>query len=96
MAGQNYPVPPLPNFDPLDIANLGTVMLEVAGLPLSAVQLERKWLMITCAGRYFGCQPRSQILPSTGGLSIQALCEPHNRDVSVCFGSLGDMSAHLP
>jgi hypothetical protein len=62
MTGQNYPVPPLPNFDPLDIAYLGTVMLEVAGLPPSAVQLERKRLMTACAGRYFGCQPRSQIL----------------------------------
>jgi phosphoglycerol transferase MdoB-like AlkP superfamily enzyme len=62
MAGQNYPVPPLPNFDPLDIAYLGTVMLEVAGLPLSAAERERKRLMIACAGRYFGCEPRSQIL----------------------------------
>ena len=34
--GLNYQVPPLPEFDPLDIAYLGTVMLEVAGLPLTA------------------------------------------------------------
>ena len=32
MLGHNYPLPPLPAFDPLDIAYLGTVMLEVAGL----------------------------------------------------------------
>ena len=60
--GLNYQVPPLPEFDPLDIAYLGTVVLEVAGLPLSAAQLERKRLMTGCAGRYFGCEPRSRIL----------------------------------
>jgi phosphoglycerol transferase MdoB-like AlkP superfamily enzyme len=60
--GLNYQVPPLPEFDPLDIAYLGTVILEVAGLPLSAAQRERKRLMIDCAGRYFGCEPRSRIL----------------------------------
>jgi hypothetical protein len=52
----------LPNYDPLDVAYLGTVMLEVAGLPLSEAQRERKWLMVTCQGRYFGCEPRSNIL----------------------------------
>ena len=62
MAGNNYSLPPLPDYDPLDIAYLGTVMLEVAGLPLSAAQRERKRLMVACEGRYFGCQPRSQIL----------------------------------
>jgi hypothetical protein len=62
MAGLNYSLPPLPDFDPLDIAYLGTIMLEAAGLPLSAVQRERKRLMVDCTGRYFGCEPRSQIL----------------------------------
>ena len=62
MAGQHYPVPPLPEFDPLDIAYVGTVMLEVAGLPLSATQRERKRLMMDCGGRYFRCEPHSQIL----------------------------------
>jgi hypothetical protein len=60
--GLNYQVPPLPQFDPLDIAYLETVMLEVAGLPLSAAQHERKRLMTACAGRYFGCKPRGEIL----------------------------------
>lgn len=60
--GINYSVLPLPDFDPLDIAFLGTVMLEAAGLPLSEVQSERKRLMVECGGRYFGCEPRSQIL----------------------------------
>jgi phosphoglycerol transferase MdoB-like AlkP superfamily enzyme len=62
MEGLNYQVPPLPDFNPLDIAYLGTVMLEVAGLPLSGVQRERKRLMVDCAGRYSECEPRSQIL----------------------------------
>src|SRR6476661_10465563 len=38
MTGQTYPVPPLPEFDPLDIAYVGTVMLEAALLPFSAQQ----------------------------------------------------------
>jgi phosphoglycerol transferase MdoB-like AlkP superfamily enzyme len=60
--GLNYQLPALPEFDPLDIAYLGTVVLETAGLPLSAAQRERKRLMTDCAGRYFGCEPRSRIL----------------------------------
>jgi hypothetical protein len=62
MAGNNFPVAPLPAYDPLDIAYVGTIMLEAAGLPLSASQRERKRLMMACEGRYFGCKPRSQIL----------------------------------
>jgi Sulfatase len=62
MAGNNYSLPPLPDYDPLDVAYLGTVMLEVAGLPLSAAQQERKRLMAACGGRYFGCQPSGEIL----------------------------------
>ena len=62
MEGNGFPVPPLPAYDPLDIAYVGTIMLEAAGLPLSAAQRERKRLMVACEGRYFGCEPRSQIL----------------------------------
>jgi hypothetical protein len=62
MEGHNVPVPSLPAYDPLDIAYVGTIMLEAAGLPLSAAQQERKRLMMDCRGRYFGCEPRSQIL----------------------------------
>jgi hypothetical protein len=62
VVGKNYSLPPLPDYDPLDVAYLGTVMLEVAGLPLSAVQRERERLMVACEGRYFGCQPSSEIL----------------------------------
>jgi hypothetical protein len=62
MEGHNFPVLPLPAYDPLDIAYVGTIMLEAAGLPLSASQQERKRLMMNCGGRYFGCEPPSQIL----------------------------------
>ncbi len=62
MEGHNVPVLPLPAYDPLDIAYVGTIMLEAAGLPLSASHQERKRLMMACEGRYFGCEPRSQIL----------------------------------
>jgi phosphoglycerol transferase MdoB-like AlkP superfamily enzyme len=62
MEGHNVSVPSLPAYDPLDIAYVGTIMLEAAGLPLSAAQQERKRLMMDCRGRYFGCEPRSQIL----------------------------------
>jgi Sulfatase len=62
VAGHNFPVPPLPEYDPLDVAYLGTVILEAAGLPLSAAQRERKRLMMVCAGRYSACEPRSEIL----------------------------------
>jgi hypothetical protein len=62
MEGHNFPVPTLPAYDPLDIAYVGPIMLEAAGLPLSASQQERKRLMMACEGRYFGCEPRSQIL----------------------------------
>jgi hypothetical protein len=62
MAGNAYAVPSLPDYDPIDIAYLGTMMLDAAGLPLSASQRERKRLLVTCEGRYFGCQPMSEIL----------------------------------
>ena len=62
MAGTGFLVSPLPAYDPLDIAYVGTIMLEAAGLPLSAAQRARKRLMVACEGRYFGCKPRSQIL----------------------------------
>jgi hypothetical protein len=62
MARNEYAVPPLPDYDPIDVAYLGTMMLDAAGLPLSASQRERKRLLVTCEGRYFGCQPMSEIL----------------------------------
>ena len=83
MTGQNYPVPPLPEFDPLDIAYVGTVMLEVAGLPLSATQHERKRLMMDCGGRYFGCEPRSQILAFHRRLINSGFRHLHNQPIAL-------------
>jgi len=38
VTGHNFPVPPLPEYDPLDVAYLGTVILDAAGVPLPAAQ----------------------------------------------------------
>lgn len=60
--GVNYRVPPMPQFDRLDVAYVGTVLLELAGLPLSDSHLERKRLMALCKGRYYGCAQKDEIL----------------------------------
>jgi phosphoglycerol transferase MdoB-like AlkP superfamily enzyme len=60
--GQNYTPPPLPQLETLDVPYLGGVVLEAAGLPLSDSFRERKRLMHVCAGRYFGCQKREEVL----------------------------------
>jgi len=51
-----------PDGDALDIAYLGTVLLEAAGLPLSESYQERRRLMAVCQGRYFLCSRRDEIL----------------------------------
>jgi phosphoglycerol transferase MdoB-like AlkP superfamily enzyme len=60
--GINYRVPTLPQFETLDVPYVGTVMLELAGLPLSDSHKERKRLMELCKGRYNGCAKRDEIL----------------------------------
>jgi hypothetical protein len=60
--GINYRVPPLPQFETLDVPYLGTVILEAAGLPLSDSHRERKRLMLLCRGRYQSCKHRDEIL----------------------------------
>jgi hypothetical protein len=60
--GINYRVPPLPAFQPLDVAYLGSLILELAGLPLSDSHAERLRLMSLCKGRYYSCSRRSDIL----------------------------------
>ena len=62
MRGEHYAVPPLPDYDLLDVAYLGTVILEAAGLPLSAAEQERKRLMAACEGVYFDCKQPGEIL----------------------------------
>ena len=58
MAGNDFAVLPLPEYDVLDVAYLGTLILEAAGLPLSEAQQERKRLMANCNGRYAACDAR--------------------------------------
>ena len=60
--GINYRVPALPQFEALDVAYLGTLMLDLAGLPLSDSHRERKRLMELCKGRYYSCKEREEIL----------------------------------
>ena len=60
--GINYRVPAQPQFETLDVPYLGTVLLDLAGLPLSDSHRERKRLMWLCKGRYYGCKQHDEIL----------------------------------
>jgi hypothetical protein len=60
--GVNYSVPPLPAYETLDVSFLGSVILELAGLPLSDAHRERLWIMSLCEGRYYTCPRRGEIL----------------------------------
>jgi phosphoglycerol transferase MdoB-like AlkP superfamily enzyme len=60
--GVNYRVPSLPQYPTLDVPYLGTLMLDLAGLPLSDSHRERKRLMELCKGRYHSCERREEIL----------------------------------
>jgi hypothetical protein len=60
--GINYRVPALPPHQPLDVSYLGTLILDLAGVPLSDSHRERRRLMTLCAGRYHSCARREEIL----------------------------------
>ena len=60
--GVNYAVPPLPAYEMLDVSYLGSVILDLAGLPLPDSHRERLWLMSLCEGRYYSCSRRGEIL----------------------------------
>jgi hypothetical protein len=60
--GVRYRPPPLPSLDMLDVAYLGTVLLEAAGVPLSDSYRERWRLMTLCKGRYHDCPAREEVL----------------------------------
>jgi phosphoglycerol transferase MdoB-like AlkP superfamily enzyme len=60
--GINYPVPPLPQYDALDVSYLGTLVLDLARLPLSDSHRDRRRLMQLCGGRYWGCRQREEVL----------------------------------
>ncbi len=58
----NYEMGPLPDVEVLDVPYLGTLMLKLAGLPLSQSQTERLRLMERCVGRYYTCPHSDEIL----------------------------------
>lgn len=60
--GVNYRVKPLPPHEIVDVPYLGAILLDVAGLPLSAPNRERMRLMTVCDGEYYSCARRTDIL----------------------------------
>lgn len=60
--GVRYRPPLLPSVDSLDVAYLGTMVLEAAGVPLSDSHRERRRLMMLCKGRYHDCPAREEVL----------------------------------
>lgn len=60
--GINYALKPLPDIDVVDVPYLGAILLQQAGLPLSAPNRERLRLMRDCDGNYHGCTRRTDIL----------------------------------
>lgn len=60
--GVNYAPSPLPEVEALDVPYLSSLVLKLAGLPLSGSHTERLRLMDVCAGRYFTCPKQRQIL----------------------------------
>ena len=57
-----YRPPPLPSLEVLDVAYLGTMLLDAAGLPLSDAYRERRRLMLLCRGHYHACPVRDEVL----------------------------------
>jgi len=60
--GMNYTPPELPEFDDIDVAYLGLMIMKAAGIPLTDVYRERERLMHLCKGRYYDCSFRDEIL----------------------------------
>ena len=60
--GINFPLKPLPDVEVLDVPYLGTLMLKLAGVPLSQANIERLRLMEICEGRYYTCPRSGEIL----------------------------------
>jgi hypothetical protein len=72
----SYVPPPLPRLDAVDVAYLGTIVLEAAGLPLSDAHRERRRLMMLCDGNYDGCPARDEVLKFHRRLIDSGLLEP--------------------
>ncbi len=60
--GINYALKALPGHDVVDVPYLGAILLQQAGLPLSAPNRERLRLMQACDGHYHTCTRRTEIL----------------------------------
>ncbi len=58
----NYQLPALPHHEVTDVPYLGMIIQDLAGLPLSDANKERKRLMALCQGRYNSCSKRQEIL----------------------------------
>jgi phosphoglycerol transferase MdoB-like AlkP superfamily enzyme len=54
--GVNYKVPALPAYETLDVSYLGSVILDLAGLPLPDSHRERR--LMGSKGRYYSCAAR--------------------------------------
>ena len=57
-----YRPPALPAIDVLDVAFLGTIVLEAARVPLSNAYQERRRLMLLCAGLYHECHAKDDVM----------------------------------
>jgi phosphoglycerol transferase MdoB-like AlkP superfamily enzyme len=60
--GLNYDPPPMPGAGTIDVPYLGSILLDAARLPLSEAYSDRLRLMSLCAGRYFTCPNKPEIL----------------------------------
>jgi phosphoglycerol transferase MdoB-like AlkP superfamily enzyme len=60
--GLNYTPPELLEFDNLDVAYLGLMIMKAANISLTDVYRERERLMHLCEGRYYDCPSRNTIL----------------------------------
>ena len=75
MTGVNYVVPPLPQYESLDIGYLGTMMLYAAGIPLPQSHEARMALMKECNGRYYSCEHQQDVLAFHGRMIHSGLIE---------------------
>lgn len=71
-----YRLPALAALESVDIAFLGTMLLEAARLPFSDAYRERKRLMLLCNGRYHDCTERDEILKFHRRLVDGGLVDP--------------------
>lgn len=71
-----YQPPAPPSLDAVDVAYLGTILLEAARLPLPDSYQERKRLMWLCNGSYHGCIHKTEIMTFHRRLMNSGLMDP--------------------